>query len=305
MFQFFAACNPYRLRDQTKTGVAGLSLQDKRYEERSPLVYQVLPLPQTLIDYVWSFGALQPKDEEACINVMVKSQDLPLFFAELIFQSQQFMREMDGPFSVSLRDVKRTLQLFTFFLNSLQERYKLSASNYPPSNEAFSWPLRAVVLALALSYQARMFDQSQRLKYRQLMCSILQSHQHYVTDKIFQQILREEEEDYLKRMTIPPSIAWNEALLENTLAMIVCILTQIPLFLVGAPGSSKSLAVRLIHQNLKGSDSIDAYFRTLPQVIFANIRFGSYMYIEFLYLTRICRCSDIYYTPPRKFIINI
>ncbi|RUS21992.1 hypothetical protein BC937DRAFT_90712 [Endogone sp. FLAS-F59071] len=266
MLQFFAACNPYRLRDQTKTGVAGLSLQDKRYEEHSPLVYQVLPLPQTLIDYVWSFGTLQPKDEEACINVMVKSKHLPLFFAELIFQSQQFMREMDGPFSVSLRDVKRTLQLFAFFLNSLQARYNLSSSNYPPSNEAFSWPLRAVVLALALAYQARMFDQSQRLKYRQLMCSILQSHRHYVTDKIFQQILREEEEDYLKKMTAPPSVAWNEALLENTLTMIVCILTQIPLFLIGAPGSSKSLAVRLIHQNLKGSDSIDPYFRTLPQI---------------------------------------
>ncbi|CAB4416537.1 unnamed protein product [Rhizophagus irregularis] len=48
----------------------------------------------------------------------------------------------------------------------------------------------------------------------------------------------------------------------------VCILNRIPLFIVGSPGSSKSLAIRLVHQNLRGSDSNDEYFRTLPQVFF-------------------------------------
>ncbi|CAB5382080.1 unnamed protein product [Rhizophagus irregularis] len=48
----------------------------------------------------------------------------------------------------------------------------------------------------------------------------------------------------------------------------VCILNHIPLFIVGSPGSSKSLAIRLVHQNLRGSDSNDEYFRTLPQVFF-------------------------------------
>ena len=58
----------------------------------------------------------------------------------------------------------------------------------------------------------------------------------------------------------------NEALLENVLVMIVCILTRIPLFLIGAPGTSKSLAVQLISSNLRGSDSNDKYFKNLPQV---------------------------------------
>src|SRR5581483_8193099 len=49
-------------------------------------------------------------------------------------------------------------------------------------------------------------------------------------------------------------------------AMIVCILTRIPLFLIGESGSSKSLAIRLISSNLRGSDSDDRYFRNLPQV---------------------------------------
>lgn len=35
---------------------------------------------------------------------------------------------------------------------------------------------------------------------------------------------------------------------------------------VGKPGSSKSLALRLIHANLRGPDSSDDFFRQLPAV---------------------------------------
>ncbi|KAF0511309.1 e3 ubiquitin-protein ligase [Gigaspora margarita] len=47
--------------------------------------------------------------------------------------------------------------------------------------------------------------------------------------------------------------------------MIVCILTKIPVFIAGATGSSKTLAIKLVGQNLRGSDSNDGYFRKLPQ----------------------------------------
>src|ERR1044072_6686020 len=98
------------------------------------------------------------------------------------------------------------------------------------------------------------------------MRQILQNHKAYVGEHMFARISREEQEDYLSRMQCPPNTAANEALLENVLVMIVCILTRIPLFLIGAPGSSKSLAIRLISSNLRGSDSNDKYFRNLPQV---------------------------------------
>ncbi|CAG8856164.1 43003_t:CDS:2, partial [Gigaspora margarita] len=75
-----------------------------------------------------------------------------------------------------------------------------------------------------------------------------------------------EQENYMIRMTKPPLTAENEALLENVLTMIVSIFTKIPLFVIGAPGASKSLAIRLISQNLRGADSDDPYFKSLPQV---------------------------------------
>ncbi|CAG8688928.1 7269_t:CDS:2, partial [Acaulospora morrowiae] len=87
-----------------------------------------------------------------------------------------------------------------------------------------------------------------------------------MTHDYYKNIIRDEQEDFMARMSKPPQVAENEALLENVLVMIVCILTKIPVFVIGAPGASKSLAIRLVSQNLRGGDSDDSYFRTLPQV---------------------------------------
>ncbi|CAB5384545.1 unnamed protein product [Rhizophagus irregularis] len=83
---------------------------------------------------------------------------------------------------------------------------------------------------------------------------------------MFAKIIREEQEDYISRMRCPPNVVKNEALLENVLTTIVCILTRIPVFIIGEAGTSKSLAIRLIISNLRGSDSKDEYFKSLPQI---------------------------------------
>ena len=48
--------------------------------------------------------------------------------------------------------------------------------------------------------------------------------------------------------------------------MVVCIMNRVPLIVVGKPGSSKSLAMRLLTENLKGKDSHNNYLKTLPAV---------------------------------------
>src|SRR5438045_7087914 len=50
--RLFSACNPYRLRTKAQSNV-GLGSKVKRYEEQSRLVYQVKPLPDQILDYVW------------------------------------------------------------------------------------------------------------------------------------------------------------------------------------------------------------------------------------------------------------
>ena len=51
-------------------------------------------------------------------------------------------------------------------------------------------------------------------------------------------------------MKLGPNIARNAALRENVFMMAVCIQLRIPLFLVGKPGSSKSLAKSIIADSL-------------------------------------------------------
>src|SRR5438045_8839454 len=69
--RLFSACNPYRLRTRTQSDV-GLTNKVKKYEERSYLVYQVKPLPDQILDYVWDYGILKPNDEYKYIKIMVE-----------------------------------------------------------------------------------------------------------------------------------------------------------------------------------------------------------------------------------------
>ncbi|RHZ89175.1 hypothetical protein Glove_18g29 [Diversispora epigaea] len=267
--RIFAACNPYRIRTKS---ISEVGLQTKKFEEQSNLVYEVKPLPDQILDYVWDYGVLHQDDEKKYIQVMVNTQLIELelnhpVLSELIFASQQYIRQVEEPYSVSLRDVKRTITLIKFFHKSLQNRppIRKGLPKYP-STMTFNLKIRSYVLALGLCYQSRLYEQTLRQEYRKKMCNIFEKEKIHLNEKEFIKIIREEQEDYINRMICPPNTAQNEALLENVLVMIVCILTRIPVFIVGAPGSSKSLAIRLVSQNLRGSDSNDEYFRKLPQV---------------------------------------
>ncbi|CAI2175252.1 8940_t:CDS:10, partial [Funneliformis geosporum] len=170
------------------------------------------------------------KYEEKYIQIMVDKELKNLaspVFANLLLASQRFVREVEEPYSVSLRDVKRAITLVKYFYNSL---------------------------ALSLCNHSRLYDQKLRKKYRIEMEKILN-----LKKDAFSKIIRDEQEDYINRMQCPPTLAKNEALLENVLVMIACILTKIPLFLIGAPGSSKSLAIRLISSNLLGLAETSPY----------------------------------------------
>jgi hypothetical protein len=75
-----------------------------------------------------------------------------------------------------------------------------------------------------------------------------------------------QQREYVERMDLGPGIAPNEALLENTFVLLVCMVLKIPVFLVGGPGSSKTLAMKRIESNLRGLDSRDPAWRRLGEV---------------------------------------
>eukprot|EP01047_Picozoa_sp_COSAG01_P094913 COSAG01_NODE_25729_length_735_cov_1.281447_2_plen_136_part_00 len=92
------------------------------------------------------------------------------------------------------------------------------------------------------------------------------------TDKeksTFLDLLLVEQQDILDRvhasvLEMHPNIAHNGALLENVFTAFVCIQVKLPVFIVGKPGNSKSLAMQLLNSSLVGSRSTDNLFKQMP-----------------------------------------
>ena len=70
----------------------------------------------------------------------------------------------------------------------------------------------------------------------------------------------------LDSMELGPNIAKNAALRENVFMMAICIELRIPLFLVGKPGSSKSLAKSIIQDSMHGKTSRSNLLKKFKQV---------------------------------------
>ena len=70
----------------------------------------------------------------------------------------------------------------------------------------------------------------------------------------------------LNKLELGPNIAGNTALSENVFMMVVCIELRIPLFVVGKPGSSKSLAKTVVAHNMQGDAAKSELFKTFKQV---------------------------------------
>ena len=66
------------------------------------------------------------------------------------------------------------------------------------------------------------------------------------------------------------NIAKNKALKENIYMMIVCIENRIPLYVIGKPGSSKSLSKAMILDAMQGESSKNHFFKEMKRVSFEN-----------------------------------
>ena len=76
---------------------------------------------------------------------------------------------------------------------------------------------------------------------------------------------------FLKNLKLNDNIAKNLALRENFFMMAVCVELRIPLFLVGKPGSSKSLSRTILDHNMAGERSKSALFKGFKQVCIALV----------------------------------
>ena len=61
---------------------------------------------------------------------------------------------------------------------------------------------------------------------------------------------------FIDELDLPTTIAKNDALKENVWMMSICMELRIPLFLVGKPGSSKTLAKTVVVDVMQGNHSL-------------------------------------------------
>ena len=277
---FLAACNPYEKRQADRMATAGLEMPDM-LDDYSKLVYRVHPLPEAMVDYVWDYGSLTPQDEKAYIHKMTQhiSHDYKKVLVDILAESQEFIRISErNRFCVSLRDVRRCILLVEWFMDTIKKRADNTDSENDSNLQEYLTKYRklaqefddkpvvkSIILALGHCYLSRLETDELRNSYLARMTSVFQS-RICINEEKFSAIIRMEQEEYLRRMELPLGTAKNAALRENVFVMLVSILNRIPVFVVGKPGCSKSLAIQLIRSNLRGKDSKDPFFQTLPQL---------------------------------------
>ncbi|PFX15559.1 E3 ubiquitin-protein ligase RNF213 [Stylophora pistillata] len=122
----------------------------------------------------------------------------------------------------------------------------------------------SLILALGVCYQARL---TERKEYREAVAKSFRTPCRLPggAEKIEREICRCQEA-LMRELELGPNIACNEALSENVFMMVVCIELRIPLFVVGKPGSSKSLAKSVVADNMQGARSKSKLFKKFRQI---------------------------------------
>ena len=89
---------------------------------------------------------------------------------------------------------------------------------------------------------------------------------------ILGQVVDECQDIFLEELKLDSSIARNDALKENVWMMTMMIELKIPLFLVGKPGSSKSLAKTVVADIMQGPNSYSEMFKNFKEIHMVGLK---------------------------------
>ncbi|XP_077967570.1 E3 ubiquitin-protein ligase rnf213-alpha-like isoform X2 [Styela clava] len=286
--QLVAACNPYKKLSQEaikKLEDSGLGYRIHTSETAHlfgnipvrTLVYRVVALPPSMQPFVWDFGQLNDHAEKIYIEQMTKKLATDLKLNEktisiinlVLSQSQRFMRtRKDECRYVSLRDVERCMITFKWFFEhqdvifdhiekEVEESCKKAQKPIPEINRE----IRIIIQTVGVCYHASLDDRQAFRKVLVKNLAIANVDESYINME-----LTACQSVFLRNIRIGDNIACNQALKENVYMMAICADMKIPLFLIGKPGSSKSLAKTIITNNMQGQTSHAPLYRNLKQI---------------------------------------
>ncbi|XP_058845777.1 E3 ubiquitin-protein ligase rnf213-beta isoform X2 [Acipenser ruthenus] len=272
--KIIAACNPYRKHSREmirQLELAGLGYRVKAGDTGDrlgkvplrQLVYRVQPLPPSMVPLIWDFGQLSNSAELSYTKQIVQRQvmehRLPRNCADTVSSvlagSQQFMRSRKNECSfVSLRDVERSMRVLVWFYN---HRVMVFPKSVVEEDVAF----KCLALAVGVCYYPSLVS---KMEYLQFICRYFPKPLN--SAEAIKEVISTCQDVFLQNIKTRETVAKNTALKENVFLMVVCIELRIPLFLVGKPGSSKSLAKTVVADAMQGRASHCQLFKQLKQV---------------------------------------
>ena len=265
-----ATCNPHR--------GDSLTVLMKPDTWVNPLYY-VRQLHPTLDFIKWDYGSLDKHQEKEYICVKMKMlekkkagsdrmdvSDIPEF-ADLISDSQELVRsyalehlvdlhvgipepETYSRCCVSQRDIQR---VFTFS-QKLKSIYDYCTPHGNPEEQDYN--RRAVLVSLGIVYYMRLNSH-----YRKEFARFLDKRALLCKEATFTEAFNDALDWFVNEVWLPKGIAKTQALKENLFAVVLCTMTNTPLVITGAPGSSKTLSFNLALSNLRGQESKSCLFR--------------------------------------------
>ena len=267
-FVFLAACNPYRVltKKMRESGLVYYNLKEKN--KLNNLVYTVNPLPHSLLNFIFDFGSLQPEDEKKYITntiislldkmkrdkiiTNIKEEDLNIIRNDIINSiviCHEFIREKYDKSAVSMREIRRFGIFLEYFIKNIEikkdilKKMKLSLN-----------------MTLYLCYYLRLNDKKYREELAHKLKHFFKNEFLYFPDKQVRKLT--------EMMSIEKNkgIALNRALKENLFTCFTCIVNNVPLIIVGKPGTGKSLSFQILYNTLKGDYSEKDIFKKIGKL---------------------------------------
>ena len=264
-FVFFGACNPYRVLNKKMRESGLVYYNTKEKSQLNNLVYSVNPLPHSLLNFVFDFGSLRPEDERKYIHntivsiidsikankliTDIKEEDLEnliQIIIDSIVECHDFIRDKYDKSSVSMREIRRFGIFFEYFIKYFNASY----------NSDYKKMFQSQNMTLYLCYYLRLNEK----EYRKDLAKILDK---YYDKSTFLTLPEYEIKKITKQMMIEKNkgIALNRALRENLFTCFTCIINNVPLIIVGKPGTGKSLSFQILYNSMQGKYSENNLFK--------------------------------------------
>ena len=294
--RIIGACNPYRKRGKVKIK-CGLSHPD---DNKDDLVYLVKLLPQSLMYYIFNFGSINEDDERKYIKSIISKnfnqdeEDLKEKTTNIISACHKLLKQKLDPSVVSLREIARFSRCLKFFIDYYKKKNYFERQK---GNEKLE-KIKSIIISIYICYYIRLTEKQAREEFdinlmneflilinnnkidsnsneTDLLSKI--SNKEFIEDikhrnkisqfKHFSKILEIEEEFILDKIELGKGIGNSRSLRENLFLLFVSLGTNIPLIIIGKPGSGKSLSTHLIYKAMKGKYSTNDFFKSYPSII--------------------------------------